>query len=353
MSAYRWSGTPVVRRRFRWVPAAVAVSAVLCLVVTACGSANSVVKKISRSTTPGTSVKTGAYVHLNGRWPLTGDKLSGTLPNRPVYVVKIDNSAASIPQIGLKAADMVVEELVEGGITRLAVFFYQKLPPVAGPVRSMRASDIGIVSPVNSVVVASGGAPRTVARLRRAHVHALTESSGGYHRDLGRIPPYNLFVRPSELHPGHWRFPSHTYLQFGNASAFKGGPIVRSMSVTFSGSRTSSWAYTPHGWTRPGSYAQRGDDYRTDNVLILKVRVGNAGYLDPAGNPVPESIFVGSGRGTLVHGDHRVNVRWHKKRFGSKLSLTGPAGRRVTVPSGHTWIELIPRKTGRVQFRRR
>jgi Protein of unknown function (DUF3048) N-terminal domain/Protein of unknown function (DUF3048) C-terminal domain len=350
MPVPRSSGTlPVPYRR---LPAAVAVSAVLCLVIAACGSAKSAVKKIDRSTTPGTSVQTGPYVHLNGRWPLTGAKLTGTLPNRPVYVVKIDNSEASAPQVGLKAADMVVEELVEGGITRLAVFFYQRLPPVAGPVRSMRASDIGIVSPVHSVLIASGGAPRTVARIRRAHIRALTESSGGFYRDLGRTPPYNLFMRTSRLHPGHWRYPSHTYLPFGNASAFKGRTKVRSMSVTFSGSHTTSWAYTPRGWRRPGSYAQAGDDYRADNVLILTVRVGNAGYLDPAGNPVPESIFVGSGPGTLVHGSHRVNVRWHKKKYGSKLALTGPAGHPVTVPSGHTWIELIPRTTGRVLFRR-
>ncbi len=39
----------------------------------------------------------------------------------------------------------MVEELVEGGLTRLAVFFYSQVPDNAGPVRSMRASDIGIV----------------------------------------------------------------------------------------------------------------------------------------------------------------------------------------------------------------
>ena len=32
-------------------------------------------------------------------------------------------------------------------MTRLAVFFYRHLPKVAVPVRSMRASDIGIVKP--------------------------------------------------------------------------------------------------------------------------------------------------------------------------------------------------------------
>ncbi len=62
----------------------------------------------------------------------------------------MDNTDASAPQLGLGSADMVVEELVEGGLTRLAAFFYSELPGDVGPVRSMRASDIGIVSPVDA-----------------------------------------------------------------------------------------------------------------------------------------------------------------------------------------------------------
>ena len=65
-------------------------------------------------------------------------------------VAKIDNTYASAPQIGLGEADMVVEELVEGGLTRLAAFYYSEIPGDVGPVRSMRASDIGIVSPVKA-----------------------------------------------------------------------------------------------------------------------------------------------------------------------------------------------------------
>ena len=75
-----------------------------------------------------------------------------------MLVTKIDNTDNSQPQVGLDKADLVTEELVEGGMTRLAVFFYRHLPKVAGPVRSMRASDIGIVKPAHGVIVASGAA---------------------------------------------------------------------------------------------------------------------------------------------------------------------------------------------------
>jgi len=113
-------------------------------------------------------------------WPLTGLKLrsnkTAKLRHR-VLVAKMDNTVSSRPQVGLRKADMVVEELVEGGLTRLAVFYYSHLPGIVGPIRSMRASDIDVVSPEvrtgtpgnarpNSSAVRR--APVTEARSRRA-----------------------------------------------------------------------------------------------------------------------------------------------------------------------------------------
>ena len=97
-------------------------------------------------------------------------------------VAKIDNTDSQQPQIGLGKADLITEELVEGGITRLAVFFYQHLPELVGPVRSMRASDIGIVKPAHAVIVASGAAPPTMRRIKaRRHHHV--------HRGRARLLP--------------------------------------------------------------------------------------------------------------------------------------------------------------------
>ena len=100
-------------------------------------------------------------------WPLTGLEVDGDIPKHPVLVTKVDNTSSSSPQVGLGSADMVVEELVEGGMTRLAAFYYSKVPKVVGPVRSMRASDIGIV-PTGAHVITSGAAAITLARINKA-----------------------------------------------------------------------------------------------------------------------------------------------------------------------------------------
>ncbi len=340
----------VRRRTF----AAASTLVALSLVLAACGGDD---KKAAASTgTPTDSVNTANPLTLNGQWPLTGETLDGNLPDHPVYVVKIDNTEASAPQVGLGQADMVVEELVEGGLTRLAVFFYQNIPDKVGPVRSMRASDIGIVKPVSATLVASGGARPTVRRLVGAKIQTETEGATGFSRDSSRIAPYNLFMalkQQADKPAPHWHQPTHTYLPFGPADAFSGTIPVKSISAQFSGGHTTSWAWNGKQWTRPGSFAATGDDFMADNVLLLRVKIGDAGYRDPAGNPVPETEFVGKGEGVLVHGDKARTVVWSKKIKGGPLHLRTKAGKNVKVPAGHTWIELVPAATGNVTLSRK
>src|SRR5256886_8108898 len=77
-------------------------------------------------------------------WPLTGLKLRSNKTakrDHRVLVAKMDNTVSSRPQVGLSKADMVVEELVEGGLTRLADFLYSPLPRLLRPDPPLRASD--------------------------------------------------------------------------------------------------------------------------------------------------------------------------------------------------------------------
>ena len=138
------------------------------------------------SATPKTA---GEGATLTSTWPLTGLEVGSEESadqSHPVLVVKIDNTSSSSPQVGLGKADMVVEELVEGGLTRLAAFFYSQTPKNVGPVRSMRASDIGIVKPVEGEMVTSGAAGVTIGRLEKAGVRFYGEGSPGFSRSGDR-----------------------------------------------------------------------------------------------------------------------------------------------------------------------
>ncbi len=277
--------------------------------------------------------------------PLTGQELGRDAAARPVLAVKIDNSAASAPQVGLGSADLVTEELVEGGITRLAVFYQSRIPGEVGPVRSVRATDIGIVQPLGAALVASGGAPQTNARLKDAGVTTYVEGAPGFHRVTDRVAPYNLFVDLQELTdtllPAQ---PPSPYLPFGDQPLPEGVP-ARSLTATFSGSSATSFTYRGGHYENTDGTAAAGDRFTPETVLVLRVRVGDAGYLDPAGNPVPESELVGSGPAMVFSGGRLVRARWTKPQLDSGVSLE-VEGRPLQLPPGRVWVELVPLRGG-------
>jgi hypothetical protein len=294
-------------------------------------------------------------------WPLTGLKVrpgqTAKLDHR-VLVAKMDNTESSRPQIGLSKADMVVEELVEGGLTRLAVFYYSHLPRIVGPIRSMRASDIDVVSPVHASMVTSGGAPQTIRRIRAAHIRFYSEGTSGMYRSALRAAPYNLFVHLRRVAAVAKRKPAipPDYLAWGPDTDLSQGRRVTKISVEFSGVHTTEWVFAHGRYRNTDSNASASGQFPATNVLVLRVREGDAGYLDPAGNHVPETLLTGSGRALLFHDGRMVVATWHKgKARASTITLTTrKGGHKLEVPAGHTWIELVPvpAQGGHVTFSR-
>ncbi|MFS3128706.1 DUF3048 domain-containing protein [Nocardioides sp. Bht2] len=286
-------------------------------------------------------------------WPLTGLELpEGKSADRkhPVLVAKIDNTASSAPQVGLGKADLVVEELVEGGLTRLAVFFYSQLPKQVGPIRSMRASDIGIVSPVDGQMVTSGAAGQTIARLNKAGVKFHQEGAPGLSRESSRRAPYNVMADLSVV-AKNAKVPAARptdYLQWGTAAELPKGQVGKNVSASF-GSHTTTWAFADGGYHNQNTYAADGDEFVADSVLVLKVRIGDAGYRDPAGNPVPETMLEGKGQAILFHNGRAIRATFEKDGLDGTIQLSTKKG-SIKVPAGKTWIELVPADRGEVTF---
>lgn len=277
-------------------------------------------------------------------WPLTGlPAPSAAAVAQPALVVKIDNTRSAAPQLGLSSADLVVEELVEGGLTRLAVLFQSAMPPVAGPVRSVRTTDAGIALPAGGVLVASGGASRVLKALDEAGLTVLTGGGNGLSRDRSRPAPYNVMLDPAEALAGLSAGvggPAGPYLPWGSVPA--GGTPVAGVDVRFSGARTSSWTWSEGLWALDGDRAAQGERFGPSTLLVLRVAVRDAGYEDPAGNPVPETVLVGSGAATLLTAGTAVEGRWSKAGVAAPLVLADAAGASLRVPPGRVWIELVP-----------
>jgi hypothetical protein len=289
-------------------------------------------------------------------WPLTGLPVNGggsAEQDHPVLALKLDNTEASAPQQGLSHADLVVEELVEGGITRLAALYYSDIPSDVGPVRSMRASDIGIVTPVDGAMVTSGGAPQTVKRVTDAGVQIFNESSPGFYRESTRSAPYNLFTDMGAVakaaEDGKDALPAD-YLPWGTEGDLPPGKPANTLTADF-GSHATNWTFQNGSYVNQNTFAADGDEFPADSVLVLRVDVGDAGYKDPAGNPVPETIFEGTGNALLFHAGKVVEGSWSKDELSSALELETKGG-KLKVPAGRVWIELVPvdAKGGSVTF---
>jgi hypothetical protein len=145
--------------------------------------------------------------------------------------------------------------------------------------------------------------------------------------------------------------PPKSYLPFGEKGLGTGEP-AKGLTATFSPSSSTSFELRSGRYVNTDSNAGAEDQFVADTVLVLRVRVGDAGYLDPAGNPVPETKFTGKGQAMVFHGGKLVRGTWSKSDLKAPIKLSTKAG-DLTVPAGHTWIELVPAANGNATFTKR
>ena len=106
-------------------------------------------------------------VPLPGDSPLTGIGVGGYATGHPALVVKIDNVGAARPQQGINEADVVFEEMVEGGFTRFAAVFHSTPADPVGPIRSARSTDVALLAPLYHPLFSYSGANRDFQKLIR------------------------------------------------------------------------------------------------------------------------------------------------------------------------------------------
>lgn len=326
----------------------VAATLAASLILAGCGGTGG----SSDDETPGNG--SSAAAPAPATWPLTGLEVpEGRSPKSPAYIVKIDNTSKSQPQVGLGQADLVVEELVEGGSTRLAAMFQSRLPKQVGPVRSMRLTDIGIAKPLGAEIIASGAAGPTLEGLAAAGVKyadmsnpAVRRVSDGVHSSLYSVMADLEALAASQKQ----RSRPVDYLPFGDAADLPAGKPATAIDARMSAGRTSSWELMGKKYILQNGYMPDGDVFKADTVIVCMLRTSTANYTDPAGNPVPISHFEGKGRAVIFHNGTAVDATWKKPTVGDTVTFATKAG-EVKVPAGRTWLHLVPSSGGSVSYR--
>jgi hypothetical protein len=297
-------------------------------------------------------------------WPLLGTP--GDDIGRPALAVKIDDTDHGRPQTGLAQADVVVEEVVEGGLTRLVAIFHSQDPDTVGPVRSARSTDIPLLAELGRPLFAwSGANPTFAAAVRAADLVDVGAAAapGAYERSDDRRAPYNLYASPDALRaagddadPAPGPPPAlFAYRPPGTSAGGIGDPATGYTTAGTGGLATTirwDWDADAETWRRTQNGTAHVDDEGTQvtaaNVVVRSTPYRYSGVRDSAGGAVPEAAAVGDGDAWLLTGGRAIAARWHKPSVDAATTYTTTDGAALLLTPGRTWIEILPPGAGQV-----
>ena len=211
--------------------------------------------------------------------------------------------------------------------------------------------------------MASGGAGGTYKRVKKAGITVFSEDYGapGFSSDSNKVRPYNRLIdlktvakkaKLSKIRGPYlpWTPAGSAKKPAASSSAAKPSTAERATSATVSFSRSTrtQWALRGEKWQRTNGHAEAGKDFGADTMIVLFCKVGDAGYTDPAGNPVPETKLEGSGRAMIFHGKDVTKVTWVKPRIDDSIRFKAKDGSPVTIDPGRAFLELVPKDGGSV-----
>lgn len=284
--------------------------------------------------------------------PLTGaPPAAGVSLTRRSVAIKVDNAPRAQPHAGLDAADVVYEEVVEGGLTRfMAVFQSQDADPI-GPVRSVRPVDIDLARwLVDPVLVFSGGAGVVIEDVQRSGLTWFDESNTSVlWEDTGRRAPHDLLTSTGAVYAalgGAVDGPPPHLATFDEAPP-PGSP-VSAVTIPFSETEEVAWQRVPETgrWVRLRDGSPQilvsGAPLEADNLVVQSVRFVPTGIVDAAGNPSPAWEVVGSGRLFVVRDGVAVEGSWARTNASEPTRLLDSAGQPIPLRPGRTWWSLLP-----------
>ena len=265
----------------------------------------------------------------------------------PVLVAKIDNSPEARPPVGLGAADLVYVEPVEGGLSRLAAVFSTQKPPVIGPVRSARETDLTLLDQFgNPTLASSGAAPELAAAVDQSSLQnaSAERQPAAYFRDYSRVAPHNMFVRPDQL-PEGGGWPAASQPHFGPAP--DGGEPTQYREARYPDTVIGfDWSPGDRQWLvsmdgAPYRAAETGQ-LMASTVVLQRVQVQDSAISDIAGSVSPLAETIGSGQAVVLRDGRAFPADWSRPSPQAGTAFTTPTGSAVPFAPGQVWTVLIP-----------
>ncbi|MGD2060275.1 MAG: DUF3048 domain-containing protein [Acidimicrobiia bacterium] len=275
-----------------------------------------------------------------------GSGSTTTLPEVPegVTAVVVDNFPGVGYQIGLNAADLIIETPVEGGLSRFTALYSEELPPLIGPVRSLRPVSADLLAPFDPVVFTTGGQQFVLGSVAATGASIITPEDSIAFQSLERPQPHHIFVSPeTEAHLGAalavpWE-----------VGEWQGGDPATEITLSLAGGIT--WRFEDGVYVRyqDGEPQEvladvdgESEPLTRETIIVLVANQKSAGYTDSAGADVPTFDVVGGGDLYMLHGGEYVSGTWARLSQADGYTFLDEAGDSVRTPAGGVYLVVEP-----------
>lgn len=281
------------------------------------------------------------------RYPLTG--MEGEKGEQPILMVMVNNQQQARPQTGLDRADLVVEMLAEGEITRFAAFYHSQQEGIVGPVRSLRPYYLNLAKGLKAISVHAGGSTEAMDMIQQEKLPSLDgihEGAKYFWRVDFRPAPHNLYTRMDLLLDGveeaGWEQKKvEVPFRFAKEGATVEGKEALEIQIMYNPLYKLSYQYDPNSqiYTRytqgePHIDNETKQPLTMQNVLVIKAPHQ---IVDQAGRRRIE--LDGTGEGYLFQHGKGISIRW-KNEQGVLLPIAD--GKVLPLVPGKTWVNVIP-----------
>jgi len=296
-----------------------------------------------------------------GICPLSGLPVSdpAVLRRRPL-AIRVGNAPAARLQFGLTSADMVIEALAEGGVTRFTALYLCQDASRIGPIRSARLIDLEITPMFDAVLVHVGASQPVLDMILSSPFgdNNIDDFLGhkGFHLDPNRRRPFSTFTNTRELwkvvesrgrqHPAKLRG-----LVFSDTVPPEPGKPATTISIPYrTGLSDVTYQYDEEAARylrsqagKPFTDAATGKQLAADNVVVVFSHVTVTKIVeDSLGSLSLHHDLGGQGKTLLFRNGQVWEGFWRREGENVMLHYVSADGNPLPLKPGQTWVQVVP-----------
>src|SRR5687768_12011192 len=306
-------------------------------------------------------------------WPLSGlPAANGAALDRKPLQIKIDTPPAARPHYSINQTDMVVEIIVEGGVTRLAAVFHAQDPAQIGSVPSARLVDRTLTQMVKGALVYSGTSAHALGLISNdvkegKYIELSADHAPGYFRVNFRPAPYNLFTSAANQRENLKKLGAETSKDIpkwaflvsqdhpATIAGMNGGAPATEIAIPYRAD-TSAVSYQYDAATKTYARFQNAagravrdvdavssKPVAATSVVIIQTEIWDVQEIvDASGALSNDMRMTGTGPATVFRDGLRQDGTWSRKDDASAFTFKNAAGEAILLSPGQPWIHVVP-----------